>query len=309
MYESLEQFYKQHFDWMPADLKTSLGHFNVFKRNIYPGPVSKDIQYFRRGFFKICLLNGRSKIYYGDQAIIVEESALFFVNPQVPYGLELLDTRQSGFFCLFTEEFFANFMAITDYPLFKPGQLPVLSLTELQKKEVSKIFIRMLQENNSDFRYKYDRLRNLVIELTLLALELLPVEEKRHEQSNGLARLSSQFVDLLERQFPVTTPIQQMELRSPVDFSEKLAVHVNYLNKSLKEITGKTTSQLIGERIVQEAKSLLIHTNWDISEIAGCLGYADTSHFVTSFKKCTTITPALFRRQQPALLLSTYEGI
>src|SRR5690606_41784490 len=73
--------------------------------------------------------------------------------------------------------------------------------------------------------------------------------------------------------FPYTTlfrssPNQTIQLRTASDFANTLKIHVNYLNKVLKETTGKTTTEIIASRINQEAKILLRQTTWNISEIA-----------------------------------------
>ncbi len=60
-------------------------------------------------------------------------------------------------------------------------------------------------------------------------------------------------------------------------------------------MTGKTTTGLILERIVQEAKILLKHTDWNISEIAYSLGFEEPAHFNNLFKKHTSLTPKSFR--------------
>ena len=73
-------------------------------------------------------------------------------------------------------------------------------------------------------------------------------------------------------------------------------IHVNHLNKALKETIGKTTSQVIGERILQEAKILLKQTDLNISEIAYALGFSEATHFNSFFKKHTQISPSKFRR-------------
>ena len=49
---------------------------------------------------------------------------------------------------------------------------------------------------------------------------------------------------------------------------------VNHLYRVLKVTTGKTTGEIIGSRISQEAKILLAQTQWNISEIAFSLGFA-----------------------------------
>jgi AraC-like DNA-binding protein len=150
-------------------------------------------------------------------------------------------------------------------------------------------------EINSDYAYKYDVLRNLVFELVHSAQKMQPAASTLYTSSNASTRVASLFMELLERQFPIESPMQQVGFRSPTEFARQLAVHVNHLNRALKEVTGKTTSQLIAERIVQEARALLKHTDWNISEIAWCLGFEELPHFINFFKKNAQITPKSFR--------------
>jgi AraC-like DNA-binding protein len=84
-------------------------------------------------------------------------------------------------------------------------------------------------------------------------------------------------------------------MRSAKEYAERLAVHVNHLNKVLKENTGKTTTEIISSRILQEAKILLKQTDWNISEVAYSLGFEETAHFSNFFKKQTSLTPVTFR--------------
>jgi len=99
----------------------------------------------------------------------------------------------------------------------------------------------------------------------------------------------------LERQFPVELPNRRLMLRSAKEYAERLAIHVNHLNKVLKENTGKTTTEVIISRITQEAKILLKQTDWTISEIAYSLGFEEVAHFSNFFKKQTAVTPVAFR--------------
>jgi AraC family transcriptional activator of pobA len=86
-----------------------------------------------------------------------------------------------------------------------------------------------------------------------------------------------------------------LQLRSAHDFATTLGVHVNHLNKVLKEITGKTTTEIIRSRINQEAKILLKQTSWNVSEVANCLGFEEVAHFSNFFKKQTNLSPLSFR--------------
>ena len=102
-------------------------------------------------------------------------------------------------------------------------------------------------------------------------------------------------IELLERQFPIESINQELQLRTAKEYAENLRIHVNHLNKVLKEVTGKTTTEIIASRITQEAKILLKQTDWNISEIANCLGFDEVAHFSNFFKKQTTTSPLHYR--------------
>lgn len=69
---------------------------------------------------------------------------------------------------------------------------------------------------------------------------------------------------------------------------------VNHFNRAVKETTDKATSQIIGERILQEANILLKHSPWNVSEIAYSLGFTEVTHFNNFFKKHVQLGPLKF---------------
>jgi len=280
---------------MPDNLKKEMGHFNVFRIDECACKRNRPTPYSRKDFYKITLLKGKTLIHYADKTVQSDRYALLFSNPMIPYNWEPQDDDQSGFFCIFTEDFFSQYGMLKEYPMFKPGHNKVYILSDEQLKEAETIYTDMYKEISSDFLYKYDAIRGLVFKLIHLAIKMQPFEAACYSASNGSTRIASLFSELLERQFPIESTMQSMKLRSPVDFAEQLSVHVNHLNRSLKEITGKTTSQLIAERVSQEARTLLKHTSWNISEIAYSLGFEELSHFINFFKKNFNQTPKAFR--------------
>ena len=108
-------------------------------------------------------------------------------------------------------------------------------------------------------------------------------------------RLTIQFLELLERQFPIDDSQQTVKLRSASEFAKKLNVHVNHLNRAVKETAEKTTSEIIAERLLQEAKILLRLSSWNLSEISYALGFTEPTHFNSFFKKHTKTSPMKFR--------------
>ncbi len=295
--ETLEDFYMQKQNWLPDNLKKEMGHFNVFRMEDFAGKHNRPVPYSRKDFYKISLMSGKYKLQYASRSIDVDQQqALIFSNPMVPYKFESLEGDPTGVFCIFTESFFRQFGQIRDYPIFQPTGNPVLFPSEEQTAVIRAIFQRMHTELNSDYAFKYDLLRNLVFELAHFALKMQPAPPSIYSSSNGATRISSLFMELLERQFPIESTAQQVRLQSPSDFADHLSVHVNHLNRALKETTGKTTSRLIAERITQEAKSLLLHTNWNISEIGWSLGFEEAPHFINFFRKNADLSPGAFRQ-------------
>ena len=77
--------------------------------------------------------------------------------------------------------------------------------------------------------------------------------------------------------------------------SRQMHLHPNYLSNLLKVQTGKSAAQLIRERMILEAKSLLTTTSMTISEIAYYLHFKDTSNFAKFFKSHSEKSPSQFR--------------
>jgi len=294
--ETLEEFYKHKFNWMPDDVKKDIGHFNVFTHENIDSHQKTPVRYSRRDFYKISLSRGEYIFHYADKSFRISGSSLLFFNPLVPYKVERITPDPSGYFCIFKEAFFNDHIRgqISKLPMFMPGAKAVYNLTEKQDQQVSEIFKKTMDEMASDYLYKYDLVRSYVMEIVHIALKMQPAETL-HQYSDANARISGVFADLLERQFPIESLDQQFKMRSAKDYAEQLCVHVNHLNRAIRLTTGKTTTELIFERVVSEAKALLKYTTWNVAEISYCLGFEEPAHFNHFFKKLTDTTPTAFR--------------
>ena len=294
--ESLADFYRGKNVWMPDNLQKDIGHFNVFRLEPFVGVNAKPVPYKRRDYYKITLVNGNAKVHFADKVIEVQKHALVFSNPQIPYAWEQRERIKGGFFCVFNQEFFHQYGTLNQYSVFQPNGSHVFELDQEQVKKVTSVYERMFDEINSDYIHKYDLLRTIVFELLHFAMKMQPSTSFEAQQINASKRISGLFMELLERQFPIDDTHQTVNLRSASDFAKQLNVHVNHLNRAIKETTEKTTSQIIAERILQEAKVLLKHTAWTVSEIAYALGFTEPTHFNNFFKKHVQLSPLKFRR-------------
>ncbi|MBL7791043.1 MAG: AraC family transcriptional regulator [Saprospiraceae bacterium] len=294
--ESIEDFYKRKFDWMPDNIRNEIGHFNVFRLEPFVGDQAKPVPYKRRDYYKIMLVIGGSKVHYADKVVEVQKQALSFSNPQIPYKWEHIDNIRSGCFCIFNAHFFHQYGDLNQYSVFQPNGTHIFELSDEQVERIKIVYERMFEEINSEYVHKYDVLRNLVFELLHFAMKLQPTSRFDNHPINASQRIATLFLELLERQFPIEENHPRVSLRSASDFAHQLNIHVNHLNRAVKENTQKTTTQIIAERILQEAKILLKHSKWNVSEIADALGFTEVTHFNNFFKKHVLLSPMQFRR-------------
>lgn len=296
MAETIPQFYKRIQRCDPKlDATYSKGkeYFNIFSRQCNFGTV----QFSYRDFYKVTLIMGIGKLYYADKWILVDRPVLLFSNPLVPYAWESVSEEQRGMFCIFNEQFVQSEEkngSLANTPLFKLTGDKVFFLNGSQLMKVQNIYAQMQEEIQSGYAGTLDVLRCY---LHLLIHTAMRMQDANQYEShpNASQRIAELFMELLERQFPIDYPRAALVLRTPTDYANRLSVHVNHLNKVIKETTGKTTSVLIAERIVKEAVQYLQHSNLSISEMAFGLGFESVSYFSKFFRKHTGKSPTEVR--------------
>lgn len=253
--------------------------------------------YNRRDFYKICMNTGHNIIHYADKTFETNGTILFFGNPRIPYSWETVTSSYSGYACVFTEDFLKindRSESLQQSPLFKIGGTPIFSLNENQAAFIATLFRKMEAEQDTEYVFKDNLICNYINLIIHEALKMQPSENffKHH---NASSRITSLFLELLERQFPIESTEKPLSIKTAQDFAENLSVHINHLNRSVKEITGKPTTTHISERIISEAKALLHHTDWSIAEIAYSLGFEYPTYFNNYFKRITGTNPKSFR--------------
>jgi AraC family transcriptional regulator, transcriptional activator of pobA len=274
-------------------------HFSVFYRN--EQACNENIHANRSDFFKILLMTkGDGEFDYGSECYLVKAPCLIFVRPQEVKACRETTTGQDGYYCVFTQDFYATGSAllkeIKQFPFFAPGAHPVVPLNEVQKTTMLEIFKKLHTEFNAEEDYNEAIIHSY---LRILFMESLRIRGWQSPADPLSARfiLTQKFSNLLEEQFSTAGADERRLTRTPAQFAEILHVHPNHLNAVVKQTTGKTIRELINERTLSEAKILLKHTDKQASEIAYELGFLEAASFNRFFKKLTGITPLLFRNQ------------
>lgn len=95
------------------------------------------------------------------------------------------------------------------------------------------------------------------------------------------------FNELLEKHFLTSKSVKV--------YADKIHVSEKRLSNATSAILGKSPKEIINERVILEAKRLLVHTNQGIKEIAFHLGFGETTNFIKYFRLQTGSTPTAFR--------------
>ena len=253
----------------------------------------------RRDFYKIGLVTGDMTLYYGDRLLEINGTVLFFVNPNIPHSVVRHSKKRNGYACLFTEAFIAGrerTEILKNSPLFNLDATPVIPLNKEQAVFMTNLFQKMLSVHGGDYNYKNELIKNCIEIIIHEAIRIQPLQNgPKHK--NAATRIAWLFMELLERQFPVENTAEPLKLRTAQDFAGSLSVHVNYLNRAVKEVTGKPTSVHIADRIAAEAKALLLYTDWSVADIAYGLGFEYPTYFNNYFKRVTGTTPKSVRKE------------
>lgn len=273
----------------PAEQQVRVQKFDDSGRKLLP--------YSRRDYYKIWMIKTQGKIHYATRTVEINQPALIFSNPRVPYAFESASVT-GGYMCIFTEAFLkvnGRAESLQDSPLFRIGANAVFFPDERQFDFIATLYEKMLAELDSSYVHKLDVIRQYV---NLIIHEGMKMEPALNtiRYHNASERIASLFLELLERQFPIESPDHALKLRKARDYAESLSVHVNHLNHAVRDITGKSTSVHIADRMIIEAKALLNHTDLSIAEIAYCLGFDYPNYFNSFFKKSTGLTPLSVRK-------------
>lgn len=291
--EDISDFYERIEYPALERVRADKPHINVFER----ASCINATPFARRDYYKVTLILGTGKLDYANQSVYIDRPALVFSNPMIPYNWNPHSTDQQGWFCIFNLAFVQQRDGLlTDLPMFQIDTDKVFFPDAESVDEIAGFFKAMMKENMKNYVHKDDILRNYLHLIVHHALKIQPTRNYEKDL-NAAARIANLFFELLNRQFPIDSRHNELQLRSAKDFAKQLSLHTNHLNRMVKDFTGKTTTEHIAARILLEANDLLLNTDWTISEIGYCLGFSYPGYFNSFYKKHTGTTPNEIRKQ------------
>lgn len=101
----------------------------------------------------------------------------------------------------------------------------------------------------------------------------------------------------LFRRFETLVEARFRDRLAVADYAGELAVSPTHLNRIVRQASGRPASALIADRVLREARRMLIYTNLSAAEIGYALGFNDPAHFSRVFARGTGLPPREFRRR------------
>jgi len=225
----------------------------------------------------------------------VQPYQIYFMVPGQVHSWNF-EGKVDGYVVNFSTAFFQSFLLRPDYIdsfsfLIGDTQKSVINLPDQIKDSIIALFEKLVSQSQSGFSLSADMIRVLLLQI-FIQIEQGHVSDDINNlliQNNMLLR---NFRKLIERNF--------LDLKLPGEYAELLYISTNHLNALCKEHLGMQAGELVRERIVLEAKRLLVNLDVSVSEIAYKLNFNDNSYFAKFFKKEVGMTPDAFRKKMTA---------
>lgn len=221
---------------------------------------------------------------------VVKPGSLFIIAPGKTHHWELSDDID-GFIFTHTKDFYDlhySHNRIANFPFFQSVQnSPLLELEANQTIEIISIFESMLSEYQNQEILKHQVLISYSDIMYAKLSRIYLKDETEQIVNHSLYSLKfNELEKLIENHF--------IEEKSPSRYASMMNITPKHLNRITQSVIGKTTSEIILDRIILEAKRIMLHTTKSFSEIAIGLGYEDYAYFSRLFKQKTGFTPSQF---------------
>lgn len=249
----------------------------------------------RHDFFEVLYLSRGAGVHVVDSnRYKITPPCIFFLSPGQAHKLELSDDVE-GYIFIFTAEFYlinkSNQNRLLEFPFFFTLQQnnPPLILSDYSDVLFLKgLFVRGVAEVSRSEGFQVELLRS-ILDVILVGCATLYQEGESVVQPGKGQILVKRFFQLVEENFQRNLSVNQ--------YADILAITPNHLTQTIKQLTGKTSNDVLQSKQILEIKRLLIHTTMGVREISDYLNFSDQSYCTKFFKKVTGYTPLQFRNQ------------
>lgn len=283
-----------------SSLEPQSPHFDLRRFEEIPNVIQDNAgNPFRLNAFVIGLVTGGSfDLNISNQLYKVEKGALYFTSPwHIRQYASVHDWK--GYLLFFSPDFIFQYpqgeYIFRDFRFFHTENGVVVTPNEAQSKKLLADLDQMYSLLHSDHP---ERLKMLYHYLNIFLYECkamfvadtpAPGNGKETTLNNFLHSLNNYFIELNKGKKDKALTLKYV--------ANEMHLHPTYLSNLLKQQTGKTAAQLVRERLILEAQSLLKNTDMTVAEVAYYLHFKDNSNFAKFFRHQVGLSPSDYREQ------------
>ncbi len=259
-------------------------------RNDYPHKTEMP---HKHNYYEMCFFTGGSGEHEIDFIThSIEPPSIHFLRPGQVHLIRRGEAYK-GYLIIFSEDFFnlrfQNLEVIPGYPLVTHLENgPILNLVPKQFEEFHRLIMNIEDEQaESDADTDEIIIAYLKIFFLKLRQHFAKLISSQNDAGGSMKKTVYEFNQLVDKYYNQVHHVK--------DFAELMGESPVHLNRAIKTVAGKTASDIIIERLILEAKRLLLFSDLSNKEVAYKLNYEDPSYFARIFRKKTGFTPSGFR--------------
>jgi AraC family transcriptional regulator, transcriptional activator of pobA len=257
----------------------------------YTNPILTDSSYRRNRYEIIWVKTGNGAIKAEGQVYTVHDNMLYCISPGKTYTYLEGNSILNGYYISFSPDFIQAWQGYEMKGAIEffgeTFTLQFIPVPENIQHELETIADKMKQEYNNCFNHKPELLRGL-LNIFIIYFSRTALQEN---DANVFTRdnvLFKQFISLVKKNF--------VSKKMVSDYADELCVTANYLNRTVKKVSGNTASYHIQQQIIMEAKKQAVHCGSSMKEIAYQLGFDNLAHFSKFFKNNSGTNFTCFRK-------------
>ncbi|SHN23348.1 AraC family transcriptional regulator [Chitinophaga sp. CF418] len=241
-------------------------------------------------FIKILFIEAGAEVMVDFREYRLEQDALFFIKDGQWYkfsGKGTLLYYNRDFYCVQIHD---KEVACDGLLYNNVYEIPVVYLDE----ETSRQTRHLIQEIKLEAVNEESNMEEMIrIFLKQLIIRSTRMWKKAHDLADSGIAQEVEFI----RKFSQLVEAHYTTHHNVADYANLLNITPKALSKRISRHSSKSPNDIIKERIILEAKRLLIHTDLSVKEIGYKLGYEDPAYFVRLFTNQVDASPLLFRKK------------
>lgn len=271
---------------------------NNFYVNLFSNHIALNRQLISKphshNFYLCVLFTAGSGIHEIDfNTYTINPGKVFFLKPGQTHFWKF-NSKPEGYIFFHSQEFYEmQFLnhKLNSFPFYYSYQNPpVLDLDKNNQNLLPLKFKELFKEYQQNNLLKDLKTKNLISDIYI---ELTRVYTAGSKEDNLISSRYSTILEALETLIDTHFYTEKL----PKFYASQLNITTKHLNRVVKQTINKTTNQLISERILLEAKRLIVHSNNNLTNVSHTLEFSDYAYFSKFFKSKTGVTPLAFKKK------------